>query len=84
MPTSMTLPEKFAARLEKLALEAGSTPEKMLDFVMRDGFDYTENFVHQTNLGLADFKAGRVVSHEDAMARLRSSAGRHADKKQAA
>lgn len=84
MPTSMTLPVKFTTRLEKLALEAGSTPEKMLDFVMRDGFDYTENFVHQTNQGLADIKAGRVVSHEEAMARLRSSADRHANKKQAA
>jgi predicted transcriptional regulator len=80
----MTLPIKFAARLEKLAAEAGSTPEKMLDFVMRDGFDYTENFVHQAKQGLADVEAGRVISHEEAMTRLRSTVERHAHKKQAA
>jgi predicted transcriptional regulator len=80
MSTAMTLPIKFSARLEKLALEAGSTPEKILDFVMQDGFDYTENFVHQVKLGLADIEAGRVVSHEDAMIRLRSTVERHANK----
>ena len=80
----MTLPIKFAARLEKLASEAGSTPEKMLDFVMQDGFDYTENFVRQVKQGLADVEAGRVVSHEEAMTRLRSAVERHAGKKHAA
>lgn len=84
MPTAMTLPIKFAARLEKLALESGSTPEKMLEFVMQDGFDYTENFVHQVKQGQADVKAGRIVSHEEAMTRLRSTVERHANKKQAA
>lgn len=84
MPTAVTLPIKFAVRLEKLALEAGSTPEKMLDFVMQDGFDYTENFVHQVKQGLADVESGRVVSHGEAMTRLRSTVERHANKKQAA
>jgi len=76
----MTLPIKFTARLEKLALEAGSTPEEMLDCVMQDGFDYTENFVHQVKLGLADVEEGRVVSHEAAMTRLRAAVERHASK----
>jgi len=80
MSTVMTLPVKFAARLEKLALEAGSTPENMLEFVMQDGFDYTENFVHQVKQGLADVEAGKVVSHEEAMARLRSVVERHVNK----
>ncbi|TAN85267.1 MAG: hypothetical protein EPN14_01280 [Gallionella sp.] len=84
MSTTMTLPTRFATRLEKLALEAGSTPEKMLDFVMQDGFEYTENFMHQIKQGMADVKAGRVVSHEEAMTRLRSAVERHANKKQAA
>jgi len=84
MTTAMTLPIKFAARLEKLALEAGSTPEEMLCFVMQDGFEYTENFVHQTKQGLADIEAGKIVSHEEAMARLRSAVEQQAHKKQAA
>lgn len=84
MSTTMTLPARFTTRLEKLALEAGSTPEKMLDFVMRDGFDYTESFVHQVKQGMADVEAGRVVSHEEAMTRLHSAVERHANKKQAA
>lgn len=84
MSTTMTLPTKFATRLEKLALEAGSTPEKMLDFVMQDGFEYTEKFVQQIKQGMADVEAGRVVPHEEAMTRLHSAVERHANKKQAA
>ena len=48
MTTAMTLPIKFAARLGKLALEAGSTSEEML-CQMQDGFEYTENFVHRSS-----------------------------------
>lgn len=84
MSTTVTLPARFATRLKKLALEAGSTPEKMLDFVMQDGFDYTENFVHQVKQGMDDVEAGRVISHEEAMTRLHSAVERHANKKQAA
>ncbi len=80
----LTLPVKFSGRLEKLALEADSTPEKMLDYVMRDGFEYTEHFVSEVKKGIADADAGRVVSHQEAIARLQATIKKHAKKQQAA
>ncbi len=84
MPAAMTLPPKFSGRLEKLALEAGSTPEKMLDYVMRDGFEYTEHFVSEVKKGIADAGAGRVVPHEEVMTRLQAAIKKHAKKQEAA
>jgi predicted transcriptional regulator len=84
MTTAMTLPPKFTGRLEKLALEAGSTPEKMLDYVMRDGFEYTEHFVSAVKKGIADADGGQVVSHEEVMIRLQAIIKKHAKNKKAA
>jgi len=84
MPATMTLPPKFSVRLEKLALEAGSTPEKMLDCVMRDGFEYTESFVNEVKKGIADAGAGQIVTHEEAMIRLQATIKKHAKKQTAA
>lgn len=84
MSIAMTLPTKFSGRLEKLALEAGSTPEKMLDYVMRDGFEYTEHFVSEVKKGIADADAGRVIPHQEVMARLQATIKKHAKKQQAA
>lgn len=84
MSTTMTIPAKFSGRLERLALEAGSTPEKMLDYVMRDGFEYTEHFVSEVKKGIADADAGRIVPHEEVMIRLQATIKKHAKKQTAA
>lgn len=86
MPTTMTLPPKFSMRLEKLALDAGCPPEKMLDCVMRDGFEYTERFVREVNKGIAEADAGadQLIPHEEAMSRLKTSIEKHAKKQKAA
>lgn len=84
MTSVMTLPSKYSGRLEKLAVEAGVSPQKMLDYVMRDGFDYTEHFVLEVNKGIADADAGRLVSHEEAMSHLQATIIKHAKKKKAA
>ncbi len=55
-------------RLERLAEEARSTPQKMLKLVLRDGFEYTEWFVRQVNEGDTDLRAGRVMSTEEVLA----------------
>lgn len=54
-------------RLERLAEQVGSTPQKILKTVLRDGFEYTEWFVRQVNEGDADLKAGRVMSSEEVL-----------------
>jgi predicted transcriptional regulator len=84
MSNTMTIPAKFSGRLERLAHEAGSTPEKMLDYVMRDGFEYTEHFVSEVKKGIADADAGRMVPHEEVMIRLQATIKKHAKKQKAA
>jgi len=57
-------------RLEKLARDAGRTPQAMLRFVLRDGFDYCDYVVKATNEGLRilrgeakTFSTKEVLSH---------------------
>ena len=82
--TTVTLSAADTARLEKLAAGADSSPQKMLKYVLRDGFEYTEKFVRAVNAGLADVEAGRVLTHEQAMAKLGATIETHARKKKAA
>lgn len=55
-----TLTATLQNRLEKLAAEAGSTPEKMLPFVMRDGFDYCQHVVDKVKEGLAQVQSDQT------------------------
>jgi len=57
-------------RIERLAEEAGTTPQKILKAVLRDGFEYTAWLVRQVNEGDADFKAGRVMSTDEVLATI--------------
>ncbi len=56
------LPMRLSKRIEKLAHEAGRTPDEMLKFVIRDGLEYCEYAVKSVDEGLADLDAGRSVT----------------------
>ncbi|MSP96539.1 MAG: hypothetical protein EXR29_04795 [Betaproteobacteria bacterium] len=58
----IALPTRLSRRIEKLAREAGRTPDEMLKFVIRDGLEYCEYAVKCVNEGLADLDAGRNVT----------------------
>ena len=64
-------------RLERLAAAAGSTPQRVLRFVLRDGFAYCEEFVRRVNAGIASARRGEIVSDSEARAELRAMAARH-------
>ena len=51
-------------RLEKLALDAGRTPEQALKFVLRDGFDFCEWEVRQIAASEADVKRRGTIPDE--------------------
>lgn len=68
MSHAANLSKSDLRRLERLAEEAGTTPQKILKTVLRDGFEYTEWFVRQVNEGDADLQAGRVMSTEEVFA----------------
>ena len=64
-------------RLERLAAAAGSTPQRMLKFVLRDGFDYCEELVRRVNEGIASGRRGAIVSDSEARVELRAMIARH-------
>lgn len=70
-------------RLEKLAAAAGRTPQAMLKYVLRDGFEYTEEVVRKINEGLADLDTGRVFHGEQVHEEVRQIIKKHAGKKAA-
>jgi len=82
--SNISLPATDTARLERLAAEAGSTPHKMLKYVLRDGFEYSERIVRSVNAGLSDVAANRVIPHDQVMERIRATIETHARKKTAA
>ena len=65
MPAPIALPARLSRRIEKLAREAGQTPDEMLKFVIRDGLEYCEYAVKATNEGVADLDAGRRITAEE-------------------
>lgn len=83
MPVSMQIPEAQAARLEKLAAEAGSTPEAMLPYVLEDGFEFTEIAIRKINAAIAEADAGKTIPHDTVMAYLDAVIEAHAAKKAA-
>ena len=78
MRTSLVIPKAQTARLERLAEEAGRSPKQMLQFVLRDGFDYTEEAVRKIKQGLKQAERGELISHSQAMKTVRSAIEKHA------
>ena len=62
---SIALPTRLSRHIEKLAREAGRTPDEMLKFVIRDGLEYCEYAVKTANEGLTDLDAGRSVTADE-------------------
>lgn len=65
-------------RLEKLAAAAGRSPQAMLPFVLRDGFDYCERLVKAANQGLADIDKHGTIATDTVAAKVRAVISRHA------
>ena len=58
---ALAVPTGISRRIEKLARDAGRTPEQMLKFVLRDGLEHTEYAVKEANLGLEELNAGKAI-----------------------
>lgn len=80
--STLTLSEADTRRLERLASEAGRTPEDVLKYVLRDGFDATEYAIKAVR---SRMQSAERVSHEDAMQQLDNMIEHHVrNEKQAA
>ena len=67
---SLTTPQQ--RRLEKLAHDAGRTPQAMLRFVLRDGFDLCELEVNESIAAERDAMQRGYVPHEEARRQARA------------
>ena len=64
---TLTLSQADTRRLERLAKEAGRSPNEVLKHVLRDGFDVTEYTIKAVK---ARMRGVKRISHEDAMQEL--------------
>lgn len=78
---SLTLSTAQQRRLERLAHKAGRTPEAMLKFVLRDGFEFCEQDVRETIEADEDIDRNGAIPHRVVMAEARAILERHAAKR---
>jgi predicted transcriptional regulator len=65
MNNTVTLPQSVVKRLEKLSSSSRHTPQSIIAQAIEDRLDYEEWKLEQIDAGLADIKAGRVISHDE-------------------
>ncbi len=73
-----TLSQVQQRRLAKLAREAGRTPQAMLRFVLRDGFEQCEDDVQAARMAEAELARSGTVPHQQVLNEARATIVRHA------
>lgn len=66
MNNTVTLPQSVVKRLEKITATSRITPQSIISKAINERLDYEEWALEQIDAGLADAKAGRVYSREEA------------------
>ena len=69
---SLALTTTQQRRLEKLARDAGRTPQAMLRFVLRDGFDLCELEVNESITAERDAERSGYVPHDEVRRQARA------------
>ncbi len=70
MSNTITLPQAIFKRLEKISTGTRRTPQSIVKQAIADRLEYEEWALEQIDAGLADIKAGRVYSREEAYKKL--------------
>ena len=70
MSNTITLPQSVFKRLEKFSASSKISPASIVKQAVQDRLDYEEWKSKKVREGLADVKAGRVISHEEMIARM--------------
>lgn len=84
MNSTITLPQTLIKRLEKISAGSRHTPESIVKQAVQDRLDYEEWKSKKIKAGLADIKAGRVISHEEMIERMGRKIGAANARKKAA
>ncbi len=61
------LPKVAQNRISRLACASGRSPEALLRFVLRDGFEAVELSIQENAQADTEFAAGATVAHADVM-----------------
>ena len=65
MSNTITLPQTIFKRLEKISAGSRRTPQAFIKQAITERLEYEEWKLEQIDAGLADIKAGRVLSDEE-------------------
>jgi len=68
---SVRISHKLGAKLDKLAKRGGRSKSWYVNRMLEDNVDHEMKIVEMVLEGQRDIEAGRVISHEEAMASLR-------------
>ncbi|MCR4304380.1 MAG: hypothetical protein NUV63_09200 [Gallionella sp.] len=79
---TITLPPAILKRLEKISSSSRRSPEAIVKQAITEKLEYEEWALRQIDAGLADVKAGRVVSHDEFLKTLEQA--RHERKRKKA
>ena len=70
MSATFTLPQTVVKRLEKISASSKRSPAAIVKQAVQERLKYEEWALKQIDAGLADIKAGRVISHAEMVARM--------------
>jgi len=73
-----TLSQAQQRRLVKLARKAGRTPQSMLRFVLKDGFEQCEEDVQAARMAETEIVRSGTVPHQQVMNEARAIIAHHA------
>lgn len=79
---TITLHPAILKRLEKISSSSRRSPEAIVKQAIAEKLEYEEWALRQIDAGLADVKAGRVVSHDEFLKTLEQA--RHERKRKKA
>ncbi len=80
---AITLPSTMLKRLEKISASSRRTPEAIVKQAITEKLEYEEWALQQIDAGLADVKAGRVLSHDEFLKTLEQARSERKRKKAA-
>ena len=70
MNNTVTLPQSVFKRLEKFSTSSKISPESIVKQAVQDRLDHEKWKVKKIKAGLADIKAGRVISNDEFWVRM--------------
>jgi predicted transcriptional regulator len=66
----LSISPELEEKLKRLAASRRQTPEKLAPDLLRESIEYNRWFFAEVEKGRADARAGRLIDHEEVVARI--------------